>query len=375
MVGNKNQLKIGTCCFLLLMIAFVSLVHVGVFELYDELSIYVVFGLLLLCLLWVRFSRFDVIMIMLTVVYLLISTLVNQGGLGSILTYFCSIFFLIVLSRATFTPKQKRILKFVCCAVVIALSLLSLIYINNYWGIYRSSRFLNPNTYSIFLLYAYALYICLSEKKISVWKVLLTVMTVFSIFNYRARAMVVAVLVFIFLQIFRTKKVSRGMRLLSALLVVVGLVLPFLYLLLYENEIDLIIMGKSLFTGREQMWARMIDMFKSDPIKILFGLGSKVKLGKDSLNVHNNLFVVIVNFGVIGFALYMIMLWNYIRKACANIMNRKAYTWYSMFVAAILVLGMSETVSFWAPSMVFAYLGLGMAANSTKDVKEACDDS
>ena len=111
----------------------------------------------------------------------------------------------------------------------------------------------------------------------------------------------------------------------------------------------------------------MLLAFGNNPVKWMFGLGSKVVLSDHSLNIHNNLFVVIVNFGLAGFVLFITVFFKYILRACSRLHAPGTYKWYSMFVASILILGMSETMSFWAPDMVFAFLGLGMAANNSNN--------
>ena len=363
---NWHSKELGVCCFLMIVLAFFSIAYTPVFNIYEDLSIYLIMPLLLFCLVRTSISRFDVVTVTLTVIYLTVSIYVNDGGIGSIFTYFCSIAFLVIISHTHFSLNQFKILKAISGVVVIALSLLSLLYINNYWDLYRDNRYLNPNTYSIFMLYAYMLHICISLKeKFSVINLVMTIIAVVGAFNYRSRAIVVAIVAFCLMQLmFSPKPRPKRYFLLSVALIVIGLLIPFVYLLLYQNEVDLMIMGKSLFTGREKLWANMLEAFGNDPVKWLFGLGSKVNLSKHSLNIHNNLFVVIVNFGILGFILFIAMLFRYIKHACAYLHMRGVYRWYSMFVASILVLGMSETVSFWAPNMVFAYLGLGMAANS-----------
>ena len=365
---QNRKIELGSFCFVLIMMAFFAISYVGIFSIYDEYCIYLVTAVLLYCLLRMHCSPFDIVLILFTAIYHVISKLVNGGGIGSILTYFCGLFFLIVFSRALFTEVHKKVLKIVSCIAVFALAALSLLYMENYWLIYRSSRFLNPNTYCVFMLYAYIIYMCLSDKLFTPGNLLLTAVTIFATFNYRSRAMAVAVIVFCIMQLLGPKWRTKGKMLtLSLILVVVGLAIPFVYLFLYEQDVSATIMGKSLFTGRELLWQNMLDAFEGDFVKQMFGLGSNVDLGKETLNIHNNMFVVIVNFGFIGFVLYIAALIHYILKACKNVDNPVCYKWFSMFVCTMLILGMSETVSFWAPDMVFAYMGLGLACQKPKE--------
>ena len=358
-----RKIELGSCCFGLILLAFFSIIYVGIFSVYDEYCIYLITAVLLFCLLRMNCSSFDVVMLLLTAIYHIISKLINGGGIGSILTYFCGLFFLIVFSRAKFTKAHKKTLKIVSCIAVIALAALSLLYIKNYWLLYRSGSLLNPNTYCVFMLYAFFIYMCLSEKPFAPANWIVIALTVFATFNYRSRAMAVAVIFFCLMQLLGKKwRTRRRMFILSFVLVLIGLAIPFVYLFLYEQNVTATIMGKSLFTGRELLWSNMMQAFEGNPVKQLFGLGSNVNLGKETLNIHNNMFVVIVNFGLIGFSLYIVALFHYIKKACANVSNPVCYKWFTMFVCSMLILGMSETVSFWAPDMVFAYLGLGLAA-------------
>ena len=102
-MGNRHSKELGACCFFMILLAFFSIVYAPIFEIYDELSIYILMPLLLYCLIRTSISRFDVVMVVCTVVYLTVSIVINDGGVGSILTYFCGMAFLIIISRARFS--------------------------------------------------------------------------------------------------------------------------------------------------------------------------------------------------------------------------------------------------------------------------------
>jgi len=132
---------------------------------------------------------------------------------------------------------------------------------------------------------------------------------------------------------------------------------------LYNTGYSLEMFGKPLYTGREELWLNMFTLLKNNTVAFVFGMGSQTVLWENDLNVHNNFFNIIVNFGMIGYALYYIFILSYITKLAKYIQQKTVRKPLLMFVCAVLLLGFSETTSLWSVIFPFAYFGL-IVANS-----------
>ena len=71
---------------------------------------------------------------------------------------------------------------------------------------------------------------------------------------------------------------------------------------MYTNNVQFELLGKSLYTGRVDIWINAENNLNNNITALLFGLGSKSNLFLNhDLNLHNNYLGIIVNFGLIGF--------------------------------------------------------------------------
>lgn len=185
--------------------------------------------------------------------------------------------------------------------------------------------------------------------------------------NLRARGEIMALVAFVILNALPRKILnSKTIFILSIMITVLGTAFPFIFLSIYRKGINFVILGKSLYTGREKIWSNMFEAFGNDVFKWLFGLGSKVELWENhNLNVHNDYFAIIVNFGVIGYSLFEIYIFRFIKSACALIDDYwERRCWLLMFISSALILGFVEVVTHWAVIFILIYMGLGVAQNS-----------
>ena len=139
----------------------------------------------------------------------------------------------------------------------------------------------------------------------------------------------------------------------------------------YKNDIDITIMGKSLYTGREIIWSNMYDALSENVVNWFFGLGSDVSLwGDRTLNVHNNYFAVIVDFGVIGFLIFYV----YIFKKMGFV-NEKESTCKKLlfsFIAYVFLLGVTEVTTMYSVtySLVFSAFSIALSKSKEKESDE-----
>lgn len=103
---------------------------------------------------------------------------------------------------------------------------------------------------------------------------------------------------------------------------------------------------------------------------------NKLEAGTYSGFVHNNLYGIIVNYGLFGLFIYTRMLYSIIKKKSSYIINNRA-NWhaYIAVITFVFILGTTEITSLWVVETWFCYLGLGLiiqkpnARYSNKGVK------
>lgn len=338
------------------------------FDVYSEIAIYVYTILILLYYISIRrHQRTPTLLLMTAVSYMVVSVVITGGGLGSVLTCAMAMATLDMTANVAFSFRQSRELALVCYGVNLYVLIYSIKYASN-WKYYMLND-INPNTLGMYLMFTLMLWDNLQyikSKGIYVFLsgILLT-SSLFGLINLHARAMMAVVLFYCILK-FIPRQVLNKKRLLavSVTIMLVCAMFPFVLLYLYKEGFDLQVMGKSLYTGREVLWSTMFRLLGQTKGAWLFGLGSKANFNTThNLNVHNDYFATIVNFGLVGFVLNSLYILFYLNRAFNLIeSNERSRKWLYMFLASILLLGATETVTHWAPIFILSYLSLGIAS-------------
>ena len=131
----------------------------------------------------------------------------------------------------------------------------------------------------------------------------------------------VTLFLFIFVNLIAKNKKYRKGIVKSFLIfsIILEVIFPFIYLLLYKSGIgnNIKFFGlaeKGLYSGREQIWKSAFDTMNTLP-SIMFGIGSKHDFWKEGLlNMHNNAMNLLVVVGVLGLIVYFVYLVIYINK-------------------------------------------------------------
>jgi len=365
-VMNSFRKTQGYIFATLLMLTTVTLISVGVFDLYANVALYVNLFFVLLGLLFCDNIVADkYIYLCFVAIYLFFSIFINGGGIGSVLTFVIPLFMLLSFCDLAFSGGTKKLLTVFGVFVILLLFLYSFPYGSNYQQ-YALTK-INPNTLGMFMMF-FCMLICvlneLTTKRGKIGVALLFVLSVWGMYNYQSRGTTIALFGFFLLLILPDRFFGKKRVLALVLtLILVGTLFPFIYLHLYNTGYSLEMFGKPLYTGREELWLNMFTLLKNNTVAFVFGMGSQTVLWENDLNVHNNFFNIIVNFGMIGYALYYIFILSYITKLAKYIQQKTVRKPLLMFVCAVLLLGFSETTSLWSVIFPFAYFGL-IVANS-----------
>lgn len=374
---KNNKIAPSYIFTFLLALTVMATSHPSAMNFYASIALFANLLLILVAFVFVRsLSLAETVYFAVTAAYLVFSVTFSGGGLGSVATFLTTILLFFAFSGTTLTQKSKLFLISLLVCNITLLFIYSFPY-NDNWNSWQqnSSAAINPNTLGIFLMFAFmivAVFCDLNNKTVALLISVLFFITAFAIYNYRARGTLLTLICFGITLLLPKKLFSRKTFFFGSFaLIVAGTLVPFFYLFAYNHGIDLRFLGKSLYTGRERLWSEMLSLF-DDLGKVLFGLGSKINLGGDTLNTHNNFFNYIVDFGIIGFALnYCFILYQIwvSAKYSDNPAIRKSLC---MFICSVIILGFSETTSMWAVIFPFAYFGLITAkAEYLKTQKES----
>lgn len=357
---------------LLIVIPLISALSMQFLTLYNSVGIYI--GTALMMVAWVSYGKINwkfIIYILTFILYMLISLYHSNGGLGSLLIFTLSILSLQLLTNIEFNSWIKKYFQAFTGVMVFLLFFASFQYSGargfDYEGL------VNPNTLAQLANYCFCIYVCLAQLHVNkINKILVLVLgliTLSTLINCEARGALVALVSFILLiNIPHNLLKPRLLLFFSVAIVTIGTLIPFIYLNLYEQNIQLeLFLNKPLFTGRQALWIEAFNLFEGNIWNWIFGIGSKVKLWDASTNLHNLYATVIVDFGIIGYLFYFCYVFKFIVKVCQNVANNdKAKRWFFMYIALSLIQGFTETAIFGAPTIILANLGLAEAYRLTK---------
>lgn len=363
---NRARDSLGNIFKTLIILTTIMLINVVLFHVYLNVALYinflfVAFGMLF----YGKINGKSLIYIVIMAIYLVFTLFITGGGFGSVITFMVPLFMLTVFSNLHFSSKSQKTLIIFGVIVILLLYLYSIPYGENY-RLYSLTK-INPNTLGMFMM-LFFMVVCVcgryDSKRNKLFLMLLLLFSFLGMYNYESRGTTLALCSFVLLLVL-PQKMFNPKRFVAFVVAVIliGTTIPFVYLNLYESGYELNIFGKSLYTGRESLWSNMFSLMKDDLLKILFGMGSQTVLWENELNVHNNYFNIIVNFGVVGYVIYYVFILSNIWRASKYINNPTVKKGLIMFICSVLVLGFTETTSLWSVIFPFAYFGL-IVANS-----------
>lgn len=362
---NRRKHNIGDLLVVLITVMGLSILSKNLFNLYTNYSLYIMFACSLMIIFTSRSILRDFFLFCLVFfVYLIVSITYNGGGFGSIITI---LLFLLTLLSYTYFNLTERTCKFLVwfsLLMIVFLFSQSFIYSEDFY--YHRYNSINQNTMSMYVIYFFMLLFTVSDLNNKIKKtgiIGLFIIALIALNNYSARGCTMALFFYMVLNfVFRKKWSNKIILLISVVVIILGIAIPFVYLSLFKNNIDIVIFGKSLYTGRESIWNNMFIALNQNKINWLFGLGSKAILWTGhTLNVHNDFFAVLVNFGLIGFVLYYGFLLSVIVKI-SKIAQHDAYAKKALFmyISGVLMLGWFEVTTLWTTILPLTCFGLGI---------------
>lgn len=367
---------LGKIFAFLIVITGLTLLSLNAFEIYAGVSLYVnlLFALagVVVC---AQIKVGDFLYIGLLTAYLILCVFFADGGLGSVITFVTPLVMLVMFQNLDFSEKTAKFLCLFAAAGVLLLYANSLKYAGEGNYIEYSLTEINPNTFGMFTMFFFMIVsVCGNFRKLK-GKLFLAALFVFAVlgmYNYESRGTTISLCCYLLLCIFPKKTFAkRRFVFLTVAVIAAGTVFPFVYLHLYESGYSMEVFGKTLYTGREMLWSRMFSLMRGDTFKMLFGMGSKTVLWENDLNVHNNFFNIIVNFGIVGYVVYYFFILKNIVRLSKYMAIPTVRKGLFMFLCSALVLGFTETTTLWSVIFSFVYFGLAVAGGECRKQENA----
>ncbi len=358
MENNRNSLANYTVLFAVL-ISYMTILSKAIFDVLSGVILYLFAALILfLVCICTNIKVNRLMFVIITGIVVVLAITINDGGIGSVITFILPFLVLFVFERVELTQNSKKIIRVLSLLIFLFICVRSVSYASN-WQYHRLND-INPNTMGQFMLFALIYMSALDNKKGIKKYLFLSVIFIIAAINYETRAILLCLGLYVLGLLFINKLTLKQIKILFLVLLGISIAFPFFYLQLYENNVNFTIFSKPLYTGREQIWSEMMNQIEQEPSAWIWGLGSDVVLQKDlALNLHNNPFAIIVDFGLLGFALFYGCVISLVMKIKAeNVTVKKLLLGW---ICSVILLGFTEVTTMWANSLFLSFLTLGLA--------------
>ena len=324
-----------------------------------------------------KLNKTDILNLFLLCLFYYLTLQVNNGGLGSVVSLVLPLVILCCFEYSDFDVNYRSVFNFVLRVlsifVIMSLAIITTFVVKDYseW-FYKYDEF-NPNAIGMIALSCFMLW-C-SMTKFDEWKnkllFILFLLVVFIIIqNVKARTSLLGLSLFCAIFVLPKKIITKNVMLVFTIVVVtIGLLIPIIYLLLYNGNFTFELFGKTLFTGREIVWAKMFDLFNNGGlVSWLFGIGSHAQIFETSFDAHNSYFSIIGCFGVLGFAAYVLFFFSKI-KSLYDYMDDDIIRKLLVSFLAVLTIGFFEAVFLVSVAYFSLFAPIGFAINRTQTLR------
>lgn len=301
--------------------------------------------------------------------WLFLAATVNDSGMGSAMTQTC---LLLAISLFLVLPLTEREKEKITLRMICILSAILLLYSvqGGKIGVYKSGYYqpifhfmkgeteINANCIAILFIFL-AIYVFKYLDKLLIpkkWKrisqVVFSIGILYFLLETEARTSFMVAIVLLVLMAFTKNKELKGGDTLYFICLFLSLFIVFNYLMLYWLGFldNFNLLGKSFFTGRQNIWAEAIERFNDN---MLFGYSNKTTFTtKGKLSTHNALLAVLSYFGGIGLIIHVLVLCY-----AFKVLNKRSNRIICMALLALTMLMAFETlIADWNTIWLFAFL-------------------
>ncbi len=235
-------------------------------------------------------------------------TVCFHGGIGSAVMALNLIFSAMIYNNIEITSgiyKRLHLIIAIVLTFYVLTSDISYIWTTNVTDLFGNK--FNSNMFAMFTLAAYLHWICfLFESKLYGWKraivfFSLSFVSVYYIWISESRTAVIAIFTFWVLFFFKKNAFkNKEFQKLVIVLLILSCIFPIVYVALANKFSDINILGKSLFSGRQNVWYSAFEIIKEYPV---FGSANETMLqdvsGKITVSTHNMMIGFMKMFGIV----------------------------------------------------------------------------
>lgn len=275
----------------------------------DQVSILVTFGLL--CFMSIingRIFRYKSIffVIWLNILSLLITTAFHKG-FGSAIMMMNLLLMLFLFNNISIIQRMYRVIHLITASfLALYIFSLDLSSIVSTTVIDRLGNSFNSNMFALFVLAALLHFTCYIDQfnlKTKIKKIILIIpfgLAGYYILISDSRTALASETIFLFLCICKNKPFSNeNIHKLAVIGILFSFIFPILYVMLFDNNINIELLGKNLYSGRQYIWKAAFDAILDFPV---FGSGNDILLPdiRDyTVSAHNTILGMIKMFGII----------------------------------------------------------------------------
>lgn len=282
-----------------------------------------------------------IIVYTLQVIFLLITLVFKGTGIGSILHILVITSILMIAPKIEITSQIDSIIRKYLPIYYLLFLCTSKEHLNtNYVGYIFLCLF-------ILSVIAYKLYNRGNFSKLAI----MLIITLLFTYCFRCRtAMLASIIYFLLILLIKNvyqKKVFKAS--ISTFIVFGSLLFSICYVALWKSGFYInltFFVGKSLYSGRNSLWAEALDLIVKNPI---IGVGSKYILNSfPTYAFHNTVFMICVTFGIPTLLLYYYNLTNFIKEVYSKLTN---IAFDKVVIASIIILffvDFFESYTYWS---------------------------
>ena len=321
---------------------------------FASLSIYSGY-ILILCSYALPFCAFKVplnprcrvggICVILLTLVVLAGVLLNRSVIGfdlikNILSFLCT-YYAIALEPQRFTKRDLKHFVFICKMLSVLLIMYAYLpfsfrypVVNEWGGTQFTMGLGNQNATSITIMFCISILlvgcICFPSVKNRLVSYVMIIALTGALVKLQCRTVVACCILMFFLYLFKSIRPRRYMAFIA---MIVPIAFLFVQMWLGTLDSDMEIMGKSIATGRQDLFADALQLMQENPLDYLLG-----SLGKHQLmNIHNAPITIIANFGVIGFLVYWLF-WSVELNGLIDQRMKPSMQRFAIFALLIFIL-------------------------------------
>ena len=313
----------------------------------------------------------------------MLSITINHSGMGVLIQFIWPLVLILFFRHAELTDRHTiRISLLMLITWIIGIASTAR-YTDAYFRGFHSNGFLpegiNPNT-AAFIITVTCFFITIWSERTQYsipTKVFLYTLTAFAVYHTRSRSSLIAFVIVVLTEIFLKKKISHSKAIaiiLAISIVLIGTAFPFVYVNVYQDktvETDVEIMGKNVFSGREDIWIHVQNYLRANKSAYLWGIGYNTDLySRGSFNLHNAYLQLFAQYGALVLILYMIYILYLISKwfGTRRCISDQQFACYKV-VLFILIVSVSETILSYTPFLIYLSMALGIGCRMAGEVQ------